>query len=309
MNTETLLADIPTQLAYDAHRNSSFVPEKRAQQERDGYAGTLTQDYENLCGIITPEKEHMRDLLESEFARYREGYRNRYMKHLASRARCASWMITGPSNFPAYRIEKRNRVAQKRLEEMLEFRNRALDAIRKTLCPELRPIMSGDSDAVARLREKLNEAEAHQEKMKRVNAAIRKNLKADKETQVSAVVATGIPEVLAREMLQSGRFGGMGYASFELTNNSANIRRMKQRLQHLESCKAAPDVARDSASGIRLEDSPSENRVRLFFPGKPDAQVRTRLKSCGFRWSPTLGCWQAYRNNSSIATAKKEAGL
>jgi len=32
--------------------------------------------------------------------------------------------------------------------------------------------------------------------------------------------------------------------------------------------------------------------------------VRTKLKSCGFRWSPTLGCWQAYRNSGSLEVAK-----
>ena len=31
--------------------------------------------------------------------------------------------------------------------------------------------------------------------------------------------------------------------------------------------------------------------VRITFPGKPDERVRSLLKSHGFRWSPSAGCW------------------
>jgi hypothetical protein len=83
-------------------------------------------------------------------------------------------MITGPSNFPTRRNEKRNNIAHKRLEELLEFRNRALAAIRKTHCPELRPIMAGDSDATERLKTKIADAEKLQERMKAANVIVRK---------------------------------------------------------------------------------------------------------------------------------------
>jgi hypothetical protein len=102
--------------------------------------------------------------------------------------------------------------------------------------------------------------------------------------------------------------GRVGFADFELTNNSANIRRMKQRLVGIAQNKAAPAVEADGENA-RFEDCPAENRVRLFFPGKPAAEVRQRLKSAGFRWAPTLGCWQAYRHAGTIQTAKDEAGI
>jgi hypothetical protein len=34
-----------------------------------------------------------------------------------------------------------------------------------------------------------------------------------------------------------------------------------------------------------------------------------RLKAAGFRWAPSLGCWQAYRNHATLTTARREAGL
>jgi hypothetical protein len=63
--------------------------------------------------------------------------------------------------------------------------------------------------------------------------------------------------------------------------------------------QAQADVIKE-VRGIKIEISPSENRVRLFFKGKPPETTRTKLKSRGFRWAPSQGCWSAYYNSSSL---------
>jgi hypothetical protein len=303
MTPETFLHDIARELANRAHAGTSFSPEKRGEAEINDYAATLAADYANLAREAdTPEKLV---LLQTEFARYREGYRKRYTAYLTSRGRCLSTMITGPSNFPTRRNEKRNAVAHRRVTDLSEFRARALSAITKTLHPERRPIMSGDADAVCRLTEKIAEAEAPQVHMRAVNSAIRRHAKAGKDAQVAAIlqVAPDLGAARAALMLQPDCLGRIGYADFELSNNNANIRRMKGRLELLSRDKASAPLS-IRGDGVLCEDCPADNRVRLFFTGIPAMDVRTRLKAHGFRWTPSLRCWQAYRNARSLESAK-----
>lgn len=153
-----------------------------------------------------------------------------------------------------------------------------------------------------------NLAERLQEAMREANKIVRKAPK-DKPTEekIEAIVALGLSETTAKELFQPDYMGRVGFASFELSNNNANIRRMKTRLETVTEAKQAKETTIDGENA-RLEDCPSDNRVRLFFPGKPDADIRQRLKKNGFRWAPSLGCWQAYRNYHTLELAKEFAG-
>jgi hypothetical protein len=298
--------DIPLDLARAAHAGTSFVPETRGDQERERYAATLAADLASLAKSATTDEK--RAVLETEFTRYREGYRKRALAHLSSKSRCVSTMITGASNFPVRQIEKRNAVERARLTDLIDFRARALAAIRKSLHPEWRPIMAGDADASERLREKIAKAEALVERMKAANAAIRKHAKAEPAAQVAALMELGFSAGIAEQLLKPDSVYGMGFPSHKITNNGAEIRRLKSRLSKVVrvSAQEATEIAGELA---RFEDVPAANRVRLFFPGKPSAEVLERLKGGGFRWTPSVGCWQAYRHQHTVDLAKREAGV
>jgi hypothetical protein len=298
--------DIPRDLAQAAHDGTSFVPERRALQEQADYAQTLQADFEELAQLANNEEE--RALLAEEFDRYRAGYRKRTLALLHSRSRCLSPMITGPARFPVVRNEKRVDITHRRLNELLDFRTRALAAIRKTLQPELRPIMAGEADATDRLRRKIVQAEELQERMKTANAAIRNHAKAGLQGQLAALVALGHPESRARELLRPDFCGRIGFPDYALQNNNANIRRMKERLARIEQAQVTPDTVREGTAA-RVEDCPAENRIRLFFPDRPSKEIRDRCKANGFRWTPSLGCWQAYRNPRSLQSAAEVAEI
>ena len=298
--------DISESLARAAHAGTSFVPERRAAQVLDEYSATLTEDYKTFRQHA--EKGGTLDSLEAEFAQYRAGYRKHYTAWLASKSRCMSSMITGPSNFPVRQQQKRNEVERRRGDRLIEFRETVIKVVIRNLRPDLRPIMSGDADATQRLSAEIAKAEEVQARMKAANAAIRKHKKAGADAQVAALVALGFAEGRARGLLQPDFCGRIGFADYETTNNGANIRRMKERLAHVTKNQARKDEVIEGEHA-KYEDSPADNRVRLFFPGKPAEEIRAKLKKNGFRWSPTIGAWQAYRNYGSVMAAREVVGV
>lgn len=296
--------DIPADLARAAHRGTSHVPERRGEQEIESYANQLIADFEWLSSFATTDEK--RATLEVEFRRYRAGYRRRTLAMLGAKSACVSTMITGGSNFNVRRARKRSDSANKRTDDLLEYRERALAAIRKALTPELQPIKSSDANAVERLESKVEKLIAKRDLMKAANKAIRKHAKAGADAQVAALVALGHPESVARELLKPDFAGRIGFPDYMITNLSAEIRRASKRAEVVQETQAQPDTVLEGEHA-RLEDSPADNRVRLFFPGKPARETIERLKRSGFRWSPSTGAWQAYRG--AMHAAREIAGV
>jgi hypothetical protein len=119
----------------------------------------------------------------------------------------------------------------------------------------------------------------------------------------------GFSEVVVAKMCDEGDcFGNKGFPPYETTNNAANIRRLKGRLAQVEAHVA--DVTSEKAVGaVRIVDDVEENRVQVYFPGRPDQIVITALKGSGFHWTPSLGCWQRMRSNGAMYHAEQIARM
>ena len=139
---------------------------------------------------------------------------------------------------------------------------------------------------------------AQQATMKAVNAYYRKHKTLE-----------GCPELTAEQvekvkasMSQDWRKDPVPFPSYLLTNNNANIRRVRQRIEEL-SHKA--EFVGWTFPGGEAKVNEAENRLQLIFADKPDADTRQALKSEGFKWAPSQGAWQRQLNQNAIRAAAR----
>lgn len=162
-------------------------------------------------------------------------------------------------------------------------------------------IFSDDPEAVVKLKEKIAGLEKLQEIMKAANKII--NRKAGtKEEKIAELEALKIPS--PGRLLEPDFCGRLGFPSYKLTNNNANLRTARQRLEHLQK-QETQETTEKEINGIRIVDNVEDNRLQIFFPGKPSEEIRGKLKSSGFRWSPMVGAWQRHRSYAATWAANQ----
>lgn len=164
-------------------------------------------------------------------------------------------------------------------------------------------ISSDDPDAVPKLMEKLAEAESAQASMKAANAAIRKHAN-DKPAQLQALQALGWSAQRAALMVEPDFAGRIGFPAYALSNNNANIKRMRERIAELQA-KAQMVDKEESGDGYTYREDTAENRVMFVFEGKPDPTVRDILKREAFKWSPSRNAWVRQLTPNAIAAAAR----
>lgn len=159
-------------------------------------------------------------------------------------------------------------------------------------------IYLGDDDAIERLEQKIADLTATQEQMKATNKLMRSK-KSDEE-KVAGLIALGFSQCAAENNVEHGNY----FPSYMLTNNNAKINAAKKQLERAKSLAEKEDKEYE-AGDLTIEECYSENRVRVYFPGKPDDEMRANLKRNGFRWAPSMGCWQAYINRWTLYFIKR----
>ena len=145
---------------------------------------------------------------------------------------------------------------------------------------------------------KLEGMKSQQAMMKAVNAYYRKHKTLE-----------GCPELTAEQvekvkasMSQDWRKDPVPFPSYLLTNNNANIRRVRQRIEELSH---KTEFVGWTFPGGEAKVNEAENRLQLIFEDKPDADTRQALKSEGFKWAPSQGAWQRQLNQNAIRAAAR----
>jgi hypothetical protein len=291
---------INEELARRSKENQSFSDYRQgsATEEYNQVIQEATRKIEAAKQRVGPEHHERLDQL---LASYRFKYARWTNAKNANGARHVSVMIAGPSNYDMGKHEKYLSREGRLWEEYDHLKTMIDDGIGRIL-NGARIISSDNPDAVKLLEEKISKLEHNQEVMKAANKIIKS--KHDFETKVKQLIGLGFTEDRAKVLFTPDCYGGIGFPSFELTNNNANIRRLKQRLESLKR-KTSQTTTELEINGVRMVDNVEENRLQLFFTGKPNESIRAQLKSAGFRWAPSIGCWQRYRSSATTEEAKR----
>ena len=277
---------------------------KRAKEMNsfsDYTAGSATLEYKSLVDQAAEIAENQKKRVDPSFHGKIDVLLDIYSRKLAANmnngfaidARVPSVLIAGGSNFPVRKKEKQNAARDKNYKEWKDIQG-LLEKIRST---GMGGISADDPNAVKKLNAKLEKLTKAQETMKAANAYYRKHKSLE-----------GCPE-LDSEAIQKLKKGmeirgiqDKPYPTWALSNNNAEIRRIKERIQSLSVNKEELFTGWEFAGG-KAEINVKDNRLQLFFDEKPDSEIRDKLKANGFRWSPKASAWQRQLTSNAIYAA------
>jgi hypothetical protein len=170
-----------------------------------------------------------------------------------------------------------------------------------------RAISADDEDALVKLKARIEDLETLQARMKAINTAHARFLK--DPSSLDRADLSDAEKARVRTFQPVYRSEPHPIPPYEFSNNSANIRRLKARLEEVSRLRAqAESAGAETATpftGGRLEHNTELNRVQIFFDRKPEESVRDTLKRNGFRWAPSQGAWQRQATANGLAAAKQ----
>lgn len=339
-NVEATNAPIKQPQASESRSYTSFrgnIDEGAAKRAKDMTSwddykdGRATTSYNSDVSIFEKEVQELFDryrdndtLSDADWERARN-IADQYAKNLAEftnrynsiEGSYPSWFISGASGYNNARHDKK----MARLDSLFSQNDRTLDPTDNVYLDRIKGILSnrsiaaGDDNAIGKLQRKYDTLKAEMENGKAMNAYFRKNK--------TLVGFPGISEEAAKAFdaknASGDYFSSQPFMPYRLQNGNAELRRIQGRIDELkkaqseaEAAKANPEAAKAATAakypkveGVEVQENAEEMRVQLRFPGKPDDDTRTLLKSYGFRWSPTQGAWQRQLNGNGKYAARK----
>lgn len=277
---------------------------KEANSYDDYVSGSATAEYRRIVDEAFEIAERQKKRVDPMYHEKIDGLLDTYARKTAENmnaryeieARVPSILITGGGNFPVSRKEKQNAAREKNWNEWQEIQG-LLDKIRST---GMGGISADNPQAIHKLETKLESLQERQDTMKAVNLYYRTHKTLDGCPSLSD---EKIKEMKA-EMASQWHTEDKPYASWELSNNNAEIRRVKERIAELTRRSETSYVGWEFDGG-RVYANKEDNRLQIFFDEKPDEKTRSELKGNGFRWAPKARAWQRQLNNNAFHAADR----
>jgi len=165
-------------------------------------------------------------------------------------------------------------------------------------------VSSDDPDAVAKLTAERDALVAKRDRMKAANSAWRKAK--TPEAREALILETGQKESTRAVLRSMGKDDAL-FLSFQVTNLSANIRRIEKRIAELS--KPLPTMATIDGGWYRIEARADLNRVALTVERRMSDASYLALRAAGWRWSPSESAFLWGLNNRGIYQAGRAHAL
>lgn len=265
------------------------------------YRSEVDKCYEVACWAAErrPKEE---ERIQWLFDRFVDGLANNINSDNRNTASCPSVMIAGGSNFPVHKKEKQNRRSDKLMEEY-NYIMQIPDKIRSIGLNTT--IYSDEDDAIEQLEMKADKCRKVLESMKAQNAYYRKHgtMKGYEGFTEEYTVK------MDAEIASRCAYERKPFMDYELTSVREKMKAAEKRAEELKKLKANAKNSDESGypevDGVEVVENAEAMRIQLIFDEKPSEEIRTVLKSHGFRWSPSYGAWQRQlTDNGKWATRK-----
>lgn len=283
--------------ARTAHQMMSFSDYKEGSKTAE-YKGYVDRAYE-LADKVAEARPDQAERVYGMAGRYSKKMAEYMNRDIHIGCMCPSVMISGAGNFPVRKKEKQNQAWEKNHQ----FYNGVQGILSKMegILYGKEMILSGDEDAIEKLEQKLENLKEKQFRMKEANKAIRMK---DMEKGNGLLKDMGYTEGQIKELREPDFCGRVGYPSYALQNNNANIHRIEGRLKKLRATKEKGTLETENQF-FKIVENTEAMRLQLFFVEKPDTEVREMLKSNGFRWAPSQSAWQRQLTDNARYALKR----
>lgn len=259
--------------------------------------------------------EQQRLYLCERAALWKDLVENAYNEDLSRRSDIVPVNVAGASNYPAERMNKRMDKRMSRQQEWSDKMDRFTSNTAKGLYALMPseiileqyrtgqtdvPIMSDDPLAMDKLKAKHDFLVTKQKSMKAANAHYRKNKTMRGYLDLSDDTADRIDQ----KIKGSYSWEQCPYPAYELTNNNATIRAVKDRMASLDRHREQQPLSGYHFNGGEVVANYGIDRLQVFFDEKPDSDTRSKMKSNGFRWAPSEAAWQRQLTLNAMSAAK-----
>jgi len=251
--------------------------------ETESYKSEVNRMYDiaDKIAINRPELEEDAYKIAERFSKKYAEWKN---KGFSIDMMCPSVMICGAGNFPVRKKEKQISAYDRHMENYsyiisdFEKINNLLNS--KSI------IKSNDENAMEKLQSKLEELETFQFTMKNANAYYKKNNTLQDFNELNQESIDTLMDYMQRNRKS------VPFESFELTNNNAKIKTLKIRIENLKKVKDSGTKETFENEFFKVVENAEEMRLQLIFNEKPSEEIRSMLKSNGFKWAPSQNAWQ-----------------